>query len=250
MKRVLVLAALALGAGCSSPPPPPLVNLNLYWHFVGAQGQVYGNGSQTDPGCAQAGVDTVQVRLTDPTGYLTVQTFPCVQSNGVPGVTFPGMIAGPYSWVLDGYRGSLPVYDVTQASQNVAPDSTGNAVFDVGSQALYPDLIVSYFLPSGPPQVTCSTAGIKQMSFALFQGSSLVYTNGGSPGFAVPCGDPTQNNNFTVPSLPFGNYQLRYLAALDSTGNSLFEVCGQLVSQGSTTQNVDVNLAPAGAACP
>jgi len=249
MKRVLLAATLALSAGCySSPPSPPIVNLNLYWHFVGRQGQTYGDGTQANTGCAEAGVDTVSVTLTDPTGYTYApQSFPCVQSNGVPGVTYPGLYAGGYAWIVAGYRGSLPVYSVTQTNQPVNPDSTGNATVDVAPAALYPDLNVTYDLPA---TVTCSAASIVQVSFELDQGGALYYTNAGSatsPGFGLPCADPPQNV-FTVPSLPAGtNYQFSYIEALASTG-PVYEACGLLVIQTSQdpASSMSANLTAAG----
>lgn len=233
-KRFLTLAALALGAGCTSSPGPAPVNLNLYWHFVGAQGQVYGSGSQANPGCAEAGVDTVLIQLTDPYGYFTSPSFSCVRSNGVPGASYAG-VNGLYSWTVTGYRGGLrgtAVYSVTQTNQNVVGDSTGNAIVDVELAALYIDQNVSYSLPSG---TTCESAGITGMSFELDQSGSLYYTNAGTSAFPVACGDTTQDNFFTVPSLPPGGYSLLFVSALGPSGSAAYATCDTSVVQPSAS---------------
>ena len=246
MKRALVIAAIALGVGCtSSPPPPAYANLTLYWHFVGAQGQQYGNGTNANTGCAQAGVDSVQVTLTGPYGYTSTDDSPCVTSSGAPGITYPGVYAGPFTWTIVGRRNGLPVYSVTETNVNVA----GDAVFDVAPAALYPDLNVTYTLPTGD---TCnSPTAVQQMSFALFQGGSLYLTNSGTSFFPLVCGDPPSSNVFTVPSLPQGGYTFRYVAALNNVGTSLYQQCGLNVPQGSTNpQSVLATLAVATSSCP
>ncbi|HVP68963.1 MAG TPA: hypothetical protein VMT17_17055 [Anaeromyxobacteraceae bacterium] len=240
MNRTPLFAALALAAGCySSPPPPSLLNLNIYWGFLGWQGQpAFGNFSQTDPGCSQANVDQVYVSITGPGGYTQDENFPCVQPNGVPGVQYADVYAGTYSWTLYGSRNGVVVYSVTETNQNVAPDSTGNATFESALEALYPNLNVSYTLPAtcaGPP-------AIAQMSFQLDLLGSVYYANAGTTFFPLACG--ANSSTIVVPALPANSYVMNFVRALDANGTSQYQVCGQTVVQapGNVSGSASVTL--------
>ncbi len=219
---------------------PVLGDVTMYWRFVGAQGQAYGDASQVDPGCAAAGVDEVQIRFQGPVQRDEVVT--CVQVNGVPGVVVLGLPVGTYVVTTEGLRGGLPVY----AEQRTMTLPVAGVV-DVVPSALHGDLNVFYDFPAG---VTCAGGGLTEIAFELYNlGSAPPFLEYSSvANVFVPCRAPP-DNGFIAPSIPPGAYRLRYLSALQGAA-AANQVCGVELSQGAGTQSVSYLLPPATATCP
>ena len=212
MNRAAVVATLlAAGAvACAPPPPPP--TFTIYWRFVGAQGQTYGDGTQRDPGCTAANVDEVHMVVLDPGGFVVDDyTYPCLY-QGVPGIYYDGLVSGAFRWQIYGVRQGLTVY-FAEGVTNVADA----VVLTVPVAADYPDLNVAYSLPGG---VTCANNftgfALGQVDFQ-FQGAVAPYVVEYSGlNLLVTCQDPP-NNVFVMPSIPPGMYQMAFLSALTPT---------------------------------
>lgn len=106
MKSIVLvaLAGLATVWGCGKTSHSS-GSITFYWSFVGGQYQVYGDGTSASPGCVEAGVDTVVLTVTDPTGErLFSESFDCVESvSGIPGigVEITDVLSGNYTWVAE-----------------------------------------------------------------------------------------------------------------------------------------------------
>lgn len=243
MKRLITLAAVALGSGCvvsSQGPPIGTGTVTFYWKFVNSQGQTYGDYSAANTGCAAAGVDQVRVTIFEAGGNF-VQTFNCVQaSNGVPGVTVLDFLPGSYPWTLDGLRGGLTVYadSGTATVTSSFPDAVANGVLG----ASYGDLNVSYTLPVG---ATC--AGLSEIAFRLYTDTVPPFLEYSSDFNAlVPCNQGV----FVVPSLAPGSYFFHFIAAIDSLGTSHYQVCNQTFPHLNQLEQITYDLQPTVAACP
>jgi hypothetical protein len=223
MNRIAAFAAAALvAAGCGpAPAPPPPVeftDLTFYWQFVDGDGNVYGNFTNTSPGCVGANVDQVVVSFTGPAGNVT-RTVDCIASNGYPGATFTAVPTGNYTWTIEGWRLGLAVFQTTGAGQVFNFPS-----FDTAPVALYPNMDLYYDLPPG---VDCT--GIYGIQFELdnITTANTVVEYSSQNAF-IPCRNPPLNA-FTMPSIPLGSYGYRYVSAVDAPppgGFSLYQVCG------------------------
>ncbi len=212
MNRAAVVAILAAAGGVACAPPPPPPTLTIYWRFVGAQGQPYGDGTQRNPGCVAANVDEVHMVVLGPGGYVVDDyRYPCLY-QGVPGIFYDGIVSGPYTWQIYGVRQGLAVY-YAEGVTNVSDA----ALLTVPVLADFPDLNVTYSLPTG---VTCASNftgfPLGQVDFQ-FQGAVAPYVvEYSGTNLLVTCQDPP-NNTFVMPSIPPGMYQMAFLSALTPT---------------------------------
>ncbi len=246
MKRALVLVLAVLGtaalSGCSTPPPPYVYyDVNVYWRFLGAQGQPYGDATNADPGCADAGVDQVRVTLQGPVQRQVVVT--CVDLGGTPGIRVEGLLAGNYLVTTEGLRGGLPVYLESQRPVAIPVPAPGD--LDVVPAAIYGDMNVFYDLPAG---VTCANAAITEIAFELYEIGALVPWYSSAANAFVPCRS-FPDNGFIVPSVPPGSYRFRYVSAMQGA-TAAYQVCGVTPVQGSGTQSVTYFLPVATFQCP
>jgi hypothetical protein len=258
MKRAAVVAALALAAAACEPAPPvyPATDLTLYWRFIGAQGDVFGDYSTVNPGCWTASVDQVRITLTNPAGPQPPVIVNCVQSNGSPGVVLPTW-AGPNSWLVEGLRTGLPVFSVT-GSVNV-PDPLG-ATMDLDLHALYGDMNLFYDLPA---TAACFAGDTVQLALYDYDyvPSRLAYTTD-YPGFTIPipCNYPPlappngPDNFIVIPSLATssgtGYYRFNYISVIRG-GLAVYQICNPPgFSWNGLTQDVGYTLPVAAGTCP
>jgi hypothetical protein len=235
MKRfaLIGLTSLIAGLGCGESTNSSSAAITFYWRFTGGQLQAFGDGTQNNPGCAQAGVDSVHVIIADPSGRTVVDhVVDCEDPVGhVPGVqyTITPVLSGNYGWTLDGLRGGTSVYGVNGLAvllpnQNTVIDPP--AVLD----ALYADAIIAY-------DQDCT--GISRIATTLYDydaQSGTVSTTpaystdlGPNPAISVACG-----STFTVPSLPTGDYDVHYFSALNSAGQAEDQLCNETISHTAT----------------
>ena len=224
MKRsaapLALLAALSVLACGPGPVPVPLyTDLTLYWQFQDGDGNVYGDFTAANPGCGVrtgpypggiTNVDTIRVVMTGPfpTWELSV---PCTAVNGMPGATFTGVPTGAYGWLVQGIRLGLPVFEVTGGG-----DVFDFPFFDLRLQAVYPNMDLYYDLPPG---VNCT--GIAEIAFNLYNLVGQV-TEYSSDNAYVACGPA---RGFTMPSIPQGQYGVRWMEALPAMGPPLYKAC-------------------------
>lgn len=253
MKRALVVAALALaaaGAGCE-PAPPPVYGVTVYWQFVGWQGQVYGDFTNANTGCAAAGVDEVRIVLDGPGGVYD-QTAACVQANGAAGVIVPAIPAGPYTLTVQGLRTGLAVYE--QVLLNVAVPSP---VLDTTLDAIYGDMNLVYTLPAAG---SCAVGD--RLAIALYDydyNPSVVAWTTELPGayyLPFPCAAPP-GNVVTIPSVATssatGYYRFNFISVVDANGFPVYQLCNWPAAGfawNGFNQSVGANLLVASGTCP
>jgi hypothetical protein len=246
MNRAALAAVLLAvgGSACAPPPPPP--TLTLYWQFVGSQGQVYGNGTQRDPGCVAANVDQVRMFVTGPGGWVLDDfVYPCV-FGGVPGIFYDGLVPGAYSWAMEGRRLGMTVFYQEGVTNVFEP-----VVRTVPLLADFPDLLVSYTLPAG---VTCASNWtgfpLGQIAFQILSTVPPFVEEYGDPNLFLTCQDPP--NAFTVPSLPPGTYHMSFIAALTPTvipPASAYQECAVPFTHGNVVDEVPFFLARTVGSC-
>lgn len=238
-----LLAAAGTACGPTSAPPPPYTDVTFYWQFQDWDGNVYGDFSSAFPGCGVANVDEVRVSLFGPAGPLPPVTVPCVAVNGMPGATFTAVPTGPYSWLIEGLRIGFPVFSVEGGG-----DVVDFPFFDARLDAVYPNMNLYYDLPPG---VNCT--GISEILFELDNLDARLIEYSSANAF-VTC-LPPPSNGFAMPSIPVGNlYAFRYIAAVDSFGQSLYQTCdwppGPALVQGPTGSTYTAPLDPSVGTCP
>jgi len=208
--------ALALPA-CGPPPPPPpppYTDVTFFWQFQDWNGNLYGDFSDSFPGCDMANVDEVRITLTSLAGTDTLRV-PCVAVTGMPGAIVTSVPTGPVTWIVEGLRLDWPVFAIEGAG-----DALNFPRFYLTVDAVYPNMDLYYEFPPG---VGCT--GVSEILFELdnLDAQLVEYS---SQNVLVTC-HPPPLNGFTMPSIPSGNrYGYRYVAAVDPAGLSLYQVCG------------------------
>jgi hypothetical protein len=255
MKRAAV-AALALAAAACEPAVPmyPATDITFYWRFIGQQGDVFGDYSNANPGCYGASVDQLKITLTSPAGVQTLYA-PCVSSLGSPGAVFSTWV-GVNSWIVQGLRTGLPVFEVT-GSVNV-PDL--GATMDLSLPALYGDMNLFYELPA---TAACFAGDTIQLTLYDYDyvPSRVAYTTD-YPGFTIPipCNYPPlappdgPDNFIVIPSLATstgaGYYRFNYISVIRG-GLAVYQVCNPPgFSWSGLTQDVGYALPVALGTCP
>ncbi len=213
---LVALASLVATAACGPAPSAPFTDVTFLWAFRDANNNVFGNYGSGDPGCLGANVDTVLVSITGPAGTINYPAFTCTAPvTFMPGVVLTNLPVGTYSWSLQGQRQGLTVFSASGTSNFV-----NFPVFQTEMRAVFPNMDLFYNLPPG---ATC--AGVTEIGFELWNGpgqtgSVLEYS---SQNVMVSCGAPF---GFSMPSIPTGNYGLRYVEAWQAVGPPLYQVCG------------------------
>jgi hypothetical protein len=229
MKRAAAIAALALaGAACEPAPPVYAVSeITFYWRFMGQQGDVFGDYTVGNTGCATAAVDEIQITLGGPGGPYA-RTVGCVQSNGSPGVVVPAWV-GPNTWTIEGLRTGHRVFTV-QGSADVGAPIT----LDLTLQAIYGDMNLFYDLPAGQACLAGDTLQVALYDYD-YNPSRLAYTTN-LPGFTVPvpCNYPPlappngPDNFLVIPSLvtssATGFYRFNFISVVRA-GFAEYQIC-------------------------
>jgi hypothetical protein len=272
MNRAAVVAILLVAGAVACappPPPPPPPTIALYWQFVGSQGQVYGNGTQRDPGCVAANVNAIRMMVTDPTGYVVDDyVYPCVY-EGVPGIYYDGiydsygyyvgpLLTGVYRWGIEGIRNydftvrPGPTNGLTVFYEQGDTNVQGDVVLTVPLAADFPDMNVSYTLQPG--SVTCannqSGLPLGQIEFSLLDTMPPYLEVYSATNLYVTCQDPP--NSFPVPSVPPGNYYMRFISALTAVvpPAAAYQECGVPVTHANLVDTAPFYLTPATGTCP
>jgi hypothetical protein len=236
MKRLaLVLAAAVLGTGCiitDDDPPLGFGDLDVSWRFRNFDGSLAGDYSAANPGCSEAGVTEVDLSLWRGSTRVAFQTFACQETAAsLPGAFLQDVREGTYSYELTGYRLDEPVFQ-DGGTVSILPNHATQvlATLDV----LTPQSLTLYYSLNGV-LTNCSTT--PSINYALYNQADVLVSGG-----EIDC-DPVANG-FSVTNLSVGTtYYLEFLQAVDSIGESRFELCA--VNVRHTGFPVFIDLAPA-----
>lgn len=224
MKRATLLLATALlgtSTACTSHRSPG--DLTLFWAFEDASSRSSGQPGD-NPGCAVAGVDSVDVTIDRST-----QTFPCTGPNAA-GITLQTFAPGSYDFSIDGFRGNERVFTANGVAQVV---SNANTLTDVVLQAVEPQgLEIFYDNIAGVLQSSCffngqQVAGIwyrlEDRAGNVVSTTEVPLAGGGVGQQPVAC-DPRSFGFITQPLL-FDTYTMRYLQAVNAQNVAIAQVC-------------------------
>ena len=222
MRRALLLLATAAPLAMTGCHTHDDGTATFFWRFQDSQGAFAGDGTTTNTGCSQAGVDTVRITVD---GSSTEQ--PCVASNGVPGVQAV-FLTGTYDFTIDGLRGGEPVFST---SGTFTVHFNRDTEVDATLVALSPQSLV-IFTDNGDGTVPTNCV-FKGINGGLFTATSLTYSLVDAvtlrvvDAATVPC--DTVSIGFATVPLPLGDYEFTFLAAIDAQG-SIAQLCNQPVS--------------------
>ena len=202
MKRIaLLLAAVGLGSGCIIETNGNQGDAIIYWSYWNSDllGD-FGSESATSTGlCAAAGVDEIEITLTDPAGDVRTPTSgSCVTGNDVPGARFVDLEAGTWDYYIAGYRGGVLVFEYWDWFEVWEGDET---LVDSNMTAIYYDLRIDYSAE------TCVDGDT--IEFDLYDTGDLVspvYSTyrGPNPPVGVPCSTLPATSNDSIGPAPIG----------------------------------------------
>jgi hypothetical protein len=226
MKRSLFVAIAGLAAsGCysSNSTYSTVGDVIVYWDF---SRNVVG-GSPVRYTCAQGGVDYVVA--TYPGGSLVdpaTPTIPCVFSN-VQGATFLGILTGPETFVITGYRkiGSVANPNVDDAlftgGTTITVNQGSGNVANVVSSGIGAGLdLFAYLYTAGSstPYPNCAAATVDTVTYTLVDGFGTAVDSANN----IVCGGSLPLLFFTG-TVDLDNYVVRAAAYQGAT--HLFDSC-------------------------
>ncbi len=224
MIRALKAAAVVVGVlmgGCSSSSSG---TVSFAWRFIDAKGNLAGDFTGANNGCATAVVDGITLTLdnTDYTGY------PCAtpgnSPTGTPTLDIANVSAGTHDFTINAYRGAELVFQAFGQVDTAGANTPVNATLSPASTG---SSLPIFYTQNG----TYSCANTTYVEYAILDAAgttTLDYANY-TTGNALAC-DPASPHflpNYPAggDAYPFGSYWLHYLTLTDSTGVVQFQSC-------------------------
>lgn len=217
MRFPLAIALAAVAAsGCIIETGGNQGDVNLYWSFWHSEllGDFGGLSATATEVCTRAGVEEIEITLTDPAGDVReTVSGSCITSRDVPGARFVDLDAGTWGYYIAGLRGGVPVFEYWDWFEVWDGDET---LVDSNMTAIYYDLRINY-------SAEACVAG-DTIEFDLYRSGDLldpVYSTYGGPNppVAVPCSTTTAS--MVIPSMPDDAYAFGEWIQFDAGG---FEV--------------------------
>lgn len=240
--------AAVVASGCIIETGGNQGDVKLYWSFWHSPllGDFGGLSATATEVCARAGVEEIEITLTDPAGDVReTVSGRCITSKDVPGARFVDLEAGTWDYYIAGLRGGIPVFH----DWGSFPIYEGEEwTEDAGMEAIHSDLRIDYSAE------TCPSGA--RIDFDLYAAGDLVdpvYStrNGPNPPVSVPCG--TLPKAWIIPSVPAGTWAFGQWVLSDAGTAVAWSDCSPTWTQSafaSSTVSVDLVSAPTGGYCP
>jgi hypothetical protein len=241
--------AAVTASGCIIETGGNQGDVNLYWSFWHSEllGDFGGLSATATEVCTRAGVEEIEITLTDPAGDVReTVSGSCITSKDVPGARFVDLDAGTWDYYVAGLRGGVPVFD-DWGSFTIYEGEEWTE--DARMDAIYFDLQIDYVAES------CPAGG--RIDFDLYATGDLgnpVFSTNHGPNPPVTLSCSTLPKALVIPSVPGGTYAFGEWIQYDAGG---FEVgwsdCSPTWTQSdfaNSTVAVDLVGTPTGGYCP